>query len=347
MSYSNKLIDSFLEKSFLEFKSNSIYKPQDFKELLIIAAQGHDFIETISSIFNGVNADTLFRRIEQFSYTDMQQEAFNLTLHKTCKGRKSLVKLAIDTTYENYYGKKQGFWIHPYNPDKGTTGSFKFAEVSVVQDKRYVLHAFPLHIGYNKARAIAGLLSKAEQFVRIRLLLLDREFYSAEVINLLNSLRKKYIILVSKNKLVKKLLSQMKAGESKVVKHTLTLNINKSKYKIKTKLVLIKALRNKEGKRFDWCFATNLNYKPETIKLLYTNRWGIETSNRCVDDIAIKTKSTHIAVRTFLFLFSCLLYNLWIWLKQEGFNLTLRQVAYALFFTLVLRIDSTQLTNPV
>lgn len=252
--HTSKIIGKFLEKSFSEFKSNSIYEPKDFKNLLTVAAHGDDFIETVSSVLPGANSDTLFRRIEYFTSVDAVIEAFNSVLGKTLCivktfSRNRAFTIAIDTTYEPYYGEKKNFWIHGYKPKKGCTGSFCFIMVSIVQgDKRFVLYALPVHLGWNKAKTIAKLLAIASSYIKIKEVLFDRGFYSAAVID---EIKKHYLytILVSKNKLVKCMLESVE--DYAVVEHELLLNKNFGKRKVKTNLVLIRD-------EYDWCFATNM-----------------------------------------------------------------------------------------
>ncbi|MDI6721106.1 MAG: hypothetical protein QMD85_01855, partial [Candidatus Aenigmarchaeota archaeon] len=45
---------------------------------------------------------------------------------------------------------------------------------------------------------------------------------------------------------------------------------------------------------------------------LYSRRWGIETSYRMKKEMRAKTTSKNYIIRLFYFLFSTLLYNLWI-----------------------------------
>jgi hypothetical protein len=62
-------------------------------------------------------------------------------------------------------------------------------------------------------------------------------------------------------------------------------------------------------------FATNMSLSSDEIKelyLLYSKRWGIETSYRMCNIFRTKTAATDYRIRLFLFLFSIILYNLWV-----------------------------------
>ena len=99
-------------------------------------------------------------------------------------------------------------------------------------------------------------------------------------------------------------------------------------------------------------FATNRDYNPndvdllERLFLLYSKRWGIETSYR-VKKYAFrgKTTSKNYMIRLFYFMFSVLLYNLWIladlliWMHLHGSIGVKHLVTSKYFGTLLMSID--------
>ena len=73
------------------------------------------------------------------------------------------------------------------------------------------------------------------------------------------------------------------------------------------------------GKKVKRAFATNEKYNENDVNLaerlfdLYGKRWGIETSYRIKKHSYLpKTTSKNYLIRLFYFMFSVLLYNLWI-----------------------------------
>ena len=67
------------------------------------------------------------------------------------------------------------------------------------------------------------------------------------------------------------------------------------------------------------CFVTNLPVESEEKALeyaeLFRKRWGIETSYKVKGDFRPRTTSKSVSVRVFYFLFSVVMYNLWILLN--------------------------------
>ena len=67
----------------------------------------------------------------------------------------------------------------------------------------------------------------------------------------------------------------------------------------------------------DWAFTTNCRMNVLALIMTYKGRWGIETTFRVMDLADIKSKSTEIVTRTFMFLVSIVLYNLWLEFKEK------------------------------
>jgi putative transposase len=99
-------------------------------------------------------------------------------------------------------------------------------------------------------------------------------------------------------------------------------------------------------------FATNMQLNENDPKLiermfiLYSKRWGIETSYRVKKhSYRPKTTSKNYIIRLFYFLFSVLLYNLWIladvliWLYLHGSIGNYHLVTSKYFGTLLMSID--------
>jgi hypothetical protein len=69
-------------------------------------------------------------------------------------------------------------------------------------------------------------------------------------------------------------------------------------------------------KGFDCFFATNIQYeKIFRYVRYYKKRWVIETNFRVQDEVKIRTKSPIPMIRFALFVFECLLYNVWQFFK--------------------------------
>ena len=312
-------VKSFLDKCFLNVGNNIIYSTLVIARLLVEAAKLHDSIKETT---DEPDSDSVFKRIEHASL-DLIKKAFGLHIKVLFKRtgdffKRGKVILAFDETYEEYFGKLKNAWIWGYKPKKGSTGCFKFIVLSIVKNnRRYVLGAVPVYIGYNKEQTVMEMLKFAEQFVKIKAILFDRGFYSAKLVKELEARNIGYVILVPKNKKTKKYLEQ----KGNTFKHTMKTRDKYNKYELNLK---IKIARNVY--EYDWMLLTNMEYRNTTqLVNLYKKRWNIENIFRITDKIRIRTNSTNIVFKTLLFVIALLLYNLWQWFRAEVTDITLRR----------------------
>lgn len=309
-----KYLTYFLNKTFESFASNSKINPTDYSIDLLKASQANTYIETISS-----RADSMHRRIE-LSYEESVLGAYKKVVSRLIKRFKlsKAVDLAIDFTDEPFYGKTRNFWVYDCKPEKGVKGKFKYLVLSMANReprKKIPLLALPFHVGQYKASAIETLLKFAKSLVEIRIVLLDREFYSGAVIQKLQQLGVKYIIFIPKNQAVQRYLNEMR-GLTDIREHQIkwcAFGI----HRVKTNLVLLKDYVT-DRIVYDWVFATNLQLK-QLMKYvqIYKRRWQIETNFRVEDEAKIKSKSVHYLTRYFYFMISLLLHSLWLVLARE------------------------------
>ena len=121
---------------------------------------------------------------------------------------------------------------------------------------------------------------------------------------------------------------------------------------VKTNLVFVEE-KLKNGEKVKRVFATNEEYDEEDVDLLeclfdlYGKRWGIETSYRVKKHSYLpKTTSKNYYIRLFYFMFSILLYNLWIladvllWLALFGKVEEDHLITSKLFGTMLYTVDA-------
>jgi hypothetical protein len=310
---SSLLLWIFSEKHPL---SSAKYAAGTFVQLLMNAAQAKDYVETISGLDPGLpNSDTLFWRLSECASLDLILQEYKKVVKRNIEDVKGRIRrrrfiIAIDETHEPFYGKIKNLWIHDYtNGVKGATGSYKYIVVSIVSgDLRFILLVIPIpKISLEKDYYVNELLIFVKTLIPIEIVLLDRGFYTWGVIKVLQELKLGYIILVPK---YAKFKEWLKKGAG-LHEHRGKLNRDKTTYKISTYIAVLP-----DYKGFDWVFATNIKYEKIFRHVrYYKKRWGIETTFRVQDEVKIKTKSLIPEIRFALFVFECMLYNLWQFFK--------------------------------
>ncbi len=305
---------SFLIKLHLLDKSK--YSSRDYATLIVFASKGKDYVETISKVMKNLpNVDTLFMNLKPNNTLEDLEDALKAFVTPLVNPLKSKLPhrkftIAIDITYQPYYGKDPNAWIHGYKPVKGSTGCYKFIVVSIVSySRRFILIALPVSaISKPMAWYAERLLNFILPLLPVKLVLMDRGFYDFKLMDCLRKKGLKFIILTPKKEGYQAIMEQ---GNG-VYHYSSTFSDNKTKKEISFHFAVVL-----DYKGYDWLFATNV--KLENVKSyvhIYKGRWGIETTFRVQDEVEIKSKSKDMRVRYFLFIVEALIYNLWQFFKN-------------------------------
>ena len=152
--------------------------------------------------------------------------------------------------------------------------------------------------------------------VRIKLLLLDRAFFTTECINLIKDIGVDFITPCVCNERVQGAVDSL--GKEGVL--PFSIHDNDSKKVASFTMVVYWSAR--KAKLIP--FATNVRGNAKKlvggmIPKEYRRRWGIETSFRKVKEVHGRTLSPSPAIRLAYFMTAMILYNLW-----QAINITLR-----------------------
>lgn len=291
---------------------------------------------------DGPTGETLLESIKELSLeaiTSMVNHAAHRTITRA-KPHEEFnrpVTLAIDITYVAYYGEREGM-IHVQGAPKNKEYQWchKFATASIVGDNVHFTVAM-LPVGeahyhdpsaypkkdrsYRPGDVIRQLIDRADDFVSVRRVYADREFYATDAIDALEEQRQKYVIPVPLNPRLERELERMPDGQVSV-KHDYAIygsvKGGASNERVETTLVVLPPDEKKDSPQ---PFMTNLEVDDEIgvdrrsaarrIKR-YRKRGGIENAYKKIKEFAAWTTSKEFGVRLFHFGFGVLLYNMWL-----------------------------------
>jgi len=264
-------------------------------------------------------------------YAELQRRvnrALQGDLPKALRRRRQ--RLAIDLTLIPYHGlpfaKVQE--IYRGQAKSGTSHFHAYASLYVVcHGQRFTVALTPVEQGEKMAAVVKRLLALARKAgVRPRLLLLDRGFYSVEVIRYLQAARVPFLMpAVAHGGQAKKgnpatgirafqLLKRGGWGQHTLrnaAKHTATVSI----------CVYAGNYRGqwKRHGRFAWVYAY-WGFQPGAPRWVadtYRQRFGIETSYRQMNQARIRTSTRQPRLRFLFVALALLLRNVWVWLHWE------------------------------
>jgi len=214
---------------------------------------------------------------------------------------------AIDYTKIPYYGMFNRY-VTRSKHQRGTNHFYEYATISIVQDGlRLCVYSKPVTLLEMKGDVVRELIEEAgRRGVKIKLLLLDRAFYTVECINLLLELRIQFIMPCVCNERVQGAVDSFgKEGRLSFSIHDNSGN--------KAGFTMVVYWSKEKGKFIP--FATNVEGSVrrllEMIPKEYRRRWGVETSFRKVKEVFPMTTSPSPAIRLAYYMTAMIIYNLW------------------------------------
>ena len=279
---------------------------------LLKAAVANTYVETI-----GNRSDSLYLAIENSSPSSIKNSLFSRisAISKPSGIGKERCIIAFDYTTEDFYGEVNDRWIHGWTGENGVTGKYSYLTASIVnKDTKLPIITIPSPAGNIMPAEVLSLIDALKHVIpNIDPVLLNRGFYSKDLIVRLSSLPVPYIIFVPKREMERRELESMRYGERKVLVHEFSFYSDNKKIKGDTKLAFLRKIFDRRTEEYlDWVFATNMEeVNLDSIISQYKIRWRIETMFRVQDECRIKTKSKRIEARYFLFAYEQLIEAIW------------------------------------
>ena len=205
----------------------------------------------------------------------------------------------MDWHDEMYYGNPKAEGVVGAVRKNGSNHAYRLATASVLLNgERLTLAVTPM-LDRSVLWHVKHLLTYIfELGLSIKLLLLDRGYYSTVLIRFLDDSGIKYIMHIPR------LGKPLKAGEEQM--YTTTTHKRRRVQQATFRRVAVQ----QKGKVL--LFATNTSLNPKRLHKTFRKRWGIETSYRLIGLFLAKTTSKLYGLRKLFFFLAVVLYNLWV-----------------------------------
>lgn len=288
--------------------SNSRYKSRQLAAVLVDLGRRKASAEEYSK----PSPDRILDRLHEVDEESFNQAVWKLNVNLLERlPLPPKVTLALDFKTIPYYGKEQPSLVSDSRL-LGTKLGIRFAMLSIVESGRtFVLRVKQVGPFTSKVRVVREMLDAIEGLVKPRIILLDKGFFTVEVIKELQSRKLAFLMPAKRTEPIKRLCRLFKKGEMPpITEYTIKSFGNSAEVK------LIFAKRKTKGGWRTFAYVSNIAFKPEVADKLYRRRWRIETNNRELGKFRAKTTSTNMELRRMYYRLSALLYNLWIVLRQ-------------------------------
>ena len=227
--------------------------------------------------------------------------------------------VAIDKHLIPRYDKRPDPYLVGSKPKDGTTLFEGYCTVQSVDEScRAQLGAVPVKSGDSLVSMVRKLLSNcARNGIRLRCVLLDREFFSTGVIHEIKRMHRTFLMPAKKTAGIKNaILEHVEGKRGAISPYTLRTQSGYSE----TFTLVIVPRPNTRGSNIEdqyLAFATNLApgkiyANIRAIPDEYRRRWGIETGYACVGRLRARTTSPNHSMRMLCFVYPMILFNCWI-----------------------------------
>ena len=198
--------------------------------------------------------------------------------------------------------------------------------VSILAYRWHLRYCTCLHLRIQRVMCARPFQCAGEQVPRLEQSCLTGEFFSTDVIRVLEDLGVDYLIPCVNTANVVKAIGEFSRGERPAVS---MFRIAKSKNDYVEYTMHITGRRKKSRKKSksESCvekpeekyiaFATN---RSDIDVKCYSERWMIETGFRMIENQRVRTRSRSVTVRTLCFLYSLVLFNSWVLANAELTN---------------------------
>lgn len=334
-----------IERLDLPVAPQSLYEGKTHLLLLLLAAVRNLFLESALAASKKLGAESppsprgFLYRLRVWSSKGLLNDALvhlNREVLKEARRRRRLPKAAvaaIDYTDNPYYGKKERRACCRGPEKRGTRWFHRVAALSlIVRGGRYTIawiNVLPLT---SHKKVVETLLDAAEEWVRLKLVIMDRGFYGRRVSKLLKAKEIKVLLAVPKWKREKKAVNRCKGLNWTVEpwgfddQEGWTLIVADNEW-------LRSMLKDRRVERGYSLWLTDLPFRGKPLPLIraYNRRWSIENAFQEEDRFQAKTKSPDIRLRFSIIFLSAVLRNLWLLLKggcDEFTSFLIREVMY-------------------
>ena len=338
------LFESIIEPNFwLKLGNNTIYKLKDYFNFIIFLSSfnltpegGTQLLKSLSVV--GPNADTFLYHLKKFTRKEIMElvEKLNQRIFQEAKRFlrhgviKKAFKVAIDFTDRPYYGKKSTPSIVGGKQKASTNWFYRFAAITIIEKGvRFTLAMAPVLPFDEDVEIVDWLIKKAEKVIRIKIIEMDRGFFKSKIINYLIKNRYKFLMPAIKNKRIKKQILSFHQNKSKQCiqyrfypsrKNSKDYEFNVFFVKNESEWTNLSEIprTEKDILKLYHVYATNkvirnrTNHNLKKIAAQYKERWGVETAFKMINFFQIRTSSRIFIIRLFCYLFSMVIYNLWI-----------------------------------
>jgi len=329
---SKECIDAVLKPltDHVTIKINGSLTSEDVFRTVVSMSVNRNSVHSVATQYQNVACETSLRyHLKKLNMEELIKSNEKILLQeliKTLKTGKSY-EFAADYTNDPYYGKKDSSnekYVIGGQAKKSTNSFYSYVSLYIInKNERFTISVLPVEKDKTKVEYLSHFISLIKKLnFNIKILCLDREFYSIDVFKFLQSNQVPHIVpVVKKGEQMKQILKGNKARSEQYV-------MGNSKKKILLDIIIdvkyLKGKRKKRGCENLGFVVFGVKWSPRKVSTVYRRRFAIESSYRMRNVVKPKTSSKNAIIRYFYALISFLLKNIWLYIQKKHFTIVKR-----------------------
>ena len=330
---SKECIDAVLQplKDHVTIKINGSLTCEDIFRTVVNMSVNKNSVHSVSKQYQDVACETSLRyHLKKLNMEELIKSNEKILLQeliKTLKTGKSY-EFAIDITDDHpYYGKIDSSnekYVIRSQAKKSTNSFYSYISLYITNKKeRFTVSVLPVEKNKTMVEYLSYFIDLIKRLnFKIKVLCLDRGFYSIDVFEFLQNNNVPHIVpVIKRGKQIKKILKGNKARREQYV-------MKNSKKNILLDIVIdvkyLKGKRGKKGLETLGFVVFGVKWSPRKVSTVYRRRFAIESSYRMRNVVKPKTSSKNADIRYFYTLISFLLKNIWLYLQKKHFTIVKR-----------------------
>ena len=329
---SKECINAVLQplKDHVTIKINGSLTCEDIFRTAVNMAVNKNSVHSVSRQYQDVACETSLRyHLRKLNMEELIKSNEMILFQKLIENLKSgkSYEFAIDLTDDPYYGKidlSNEKYVISGQAKKSTNSFYSYISLYITnKNERFTVSVLPVEKNKLMVEYLSYFIDLIKRLnLKIKVLCLDRGFYSIDVFEFLQNNKIPHIVpVIKRGEKIKQLLNGNKARREQYV-------MKNSKKKILLNIVIdVKYLKGKRGKKGleNLGFVVfGVKWSPRKISTVYRRRFAIESSYRMRNIVKPKTSTKNANIRYFYALISFLLKNVWLYLQKKHFTIIKR-----------------------
>lgn len=329
---SKECIDNILQPLVdnIQIPINGSLTSKDIFQTAISMAVNKNSIHSIQKRYEKIPCETSLRlHLKKLDLEKLMEVNNKILIQKPIETLKPNKKyeFAIDFTNDPYYGEidtSNEKYVIRGQAKKSSNSFYSYVSLYIINNnERFTISVLPVEKGTSKVHYLSYFIDLIKSLnFRIKILCLDREFYSIDVFEFLKNLDIPHITpVVKKGDRIKKILT---GNRNRFDTYLMKNSEKEILLDIAIDVKYLNGKRGKKGRENLGFVVYGINWSPRKVSTVYRRRFAIESSYRIRNQVKPNTSTKNVLIRYFYALISFLLKNIWLCLQKKRFTIVQR-----------------------